>query len=122
MFFHNTQPGRLADELTQAKIAGVSPVRGALGMDTLLFDEALNRGNGVVKWAVEGDELRIVPAQVEIPGVTNLQEIAHSVLTEGRPVRAAGTARIMGAKGTYWGLYIDNWTGHFQTSEASVQI
>jgi hypothetical protein len=49
-------------------------------------------------------------------------EIYHSVLTSGEPVLAAGEANIAGFGGTYWGLTINNHSGHYRPSVQSVEI
>lgn len=41
-------------------------------------------------------------------------EISHAILTGGKPVVTAGEAQIAGnAKAGYWGIDIDNNSGHF---------
>lgn len=49
-------------------------------------------------------------------------EIAHSVLSGGPAVRAAGEADVAGSADTgYFGLEINNNSGHFLPSEESLQ-
>jgi hypothetical protein len=61
-----------------------------------------------VKWAVLKDgRLEVMPKWVQG------QEIKHSVLSGGDPVRAAGEAEIAGSNGHYIGLEIDGQSGHF---------
>jgi hypothetical protein len=50
------------------------------------------------------------------------QEISHSVLSGGAPVGAAGEAQIAGSDGHYFGLYIDNHSGHFTPDLDSLEI
>ncbi|MFF3918954.1 hypothetical protein ACFYZB_36995 [Streptomyces sp. NPDC001852] len=58
-----------------------------------------------------------------MPKFVNGQEISHSVLTRGAPVRAAGEADIAGSAGDgYFGLDINNHSGHFLPSSESLEI
>ncbi|WP_460791599.1 hypothetical protein, partial [Micromonospora sonneratiae] len=51
------------------------------------------------------------------------QEISHAVLSRGGPVLAAGTADIVGdAESGYFGVRIDNHSGHFLPSADSLRI
>jgi RHS repeat-associated protein len=109
--FRNQMPEKLERELGLARRLGVSPsVPG-----TAAFDAAIN--SGTVKWAVlPNDELRVVPK------FAGGEEISHSVLSGGGPVRAAGEADIVGSADTgYMGLDINNHSGHFMPSSASRQ-
>lgn len=50
-------------------------------------------------------------------------EISHSVLSGGAAVRAVGEAEVAGSADTgYFGLEINNHSGHFLPSEESLQI
>jgi hypothetical protein len=90
---------------------GVRPINpGSAG-----FDDVVNAGT--VKWAVlEDGRLVVIPKNVAG------EEMKHSVLSGGRPVRAAGEADIAGGNGGYYGLDINNLSGHFRPSDASLQI
>lgn len=100
------EPDGVADRL------GVSVSRpGTAG-----FDSAVS--SGTVKWAVlEDGELVVMPKFAD--GV----EILHPVLSRGAPVRAAGEADIAGSSESgYFGLDINNHSGHFQPSAGSLQV
>ncbi|MBP0458421.1 Hint domain-containing protein [Streptomyces montanisoli] len=110
--FPNTLPDRLAGELAMAEKLHVSPsAPGTPG-----FDAAIDAGT--VKWAVREDGSLVV-----IPKSVNGEEMFHSVLTGGAPVRAAGEADIAGSSESgYFGLEINNHSGHFLPSEESLEI
>jgi RHS repeat-associated protein len=107
--FPNQMESTLEAELAHADSLGVRPVSpGASG-----FDEAIN--SGTVKWAVAEDgAVRVMPK------VVSGQEIAHTALTRGAPVRSAGEADIAGGNGSYFGLEISNHSGHYIPSNASL--
>ncbi|MEW2418118.1 putative T7SS-secreted protein [Streptomyces sp. NPDC046866] len=109
--FHNRMPKELAGELADAERLGVKPIRaGEEG-----FDEMIN--SGTVKWAVtEEGELVFIPKHVQ--GT----ELKHPVLTNGAPVRAAGEAEIAGSGGNYFGMEINNQSGHYWPSQESLEI
>ncbi|MER7174528.1 putative T7SS-secreted protein [Streptomyces mesophilus] len=114
-YYPNTMPDDRAGELAQAERLGVTPLR--VGDDG--FDAAVN--SGTVKWGVtmEG-ELRIVPKHVD--GV----EIKHSVLNydktpEDDKLLAAGEAEIAGDGGAYFGMDINNNSGHYLPHIDSLQ-
>ncbi|MFI7275725.1 DUF6531 domain-containing protein [Streptomyces sp. NPDC049879] len=110
--FTNRMPGDLGGELRLAEDLGVTPLRpgGAA------FDEAIN--SDAVKWAVlENGDLVVIPKFVQG------QELAHSVLSRGNPVRAAGEANIAGGSDIgYWGAEISNHSGHFMPDNDSLQV
>jgi hypothetical protein len=101
--YPNNMPGDLDLELAVAERLGVKPTT----VGTPAFDEAINAGR--IKWAVlEDGSLVIEPKHI------GEDEISHAVLSRGAPVRAAGEADIAGsAKGGYYGLDIDDHSGHF---------
>lgn len=107
--FENQMPQSLEDELAQAERLGVTPMRpGDPG-----FEELVNSGR--VKWAVnEQGELLFIPHTVDG------EEIAHSVLTGGQPVMAAGEAEIVAAGETMIATDVNRHSGHFQPSEGSL--
>ncbi|MFB6615788.1 putative T7SS-secreted protein [Streptomyces sp. NPDC056367] len=109
--FENRMPEQLADELADAERLGVKPIRaGDEG-----FDDIIN--SGTVKWAVtEEGELVFIPKHVQ--GT----ELKHPVLTNGAPVRAAGEAEIAGSGGNYFGMEINNQSGHYWPSPESLDI
>ncbi|MGW5251509.1 RICIN domain-containing protein [Streptomyces sp. NPDC004012] len=110
--FPNTMPGTLAQELALAENLGVKPA--AVG--SAAFDAAITSGTS--KWAVREDGSLVI-----IPKFVQGKEISHSVLTGGAPVRAAGEADIAGsAKDGYFGLDINNHSGHFLPSSESLKI
>ncbi len=109
--FTNQLPQRLSRELAEAQALGIRPLR--LGDPG--FEAVINAG--LVKWAVsEEGELLIVPHTV------GNVEIAHSVLTGGRPVLAAGQADLASGAGRVVGLEINNFSGHYQPDSASLAI
>ncbi|SDW83062.1 RHS repeat-associated core domain-containing protein [Saccharopolyspora shandongensis] len=109
--FPNQMPDTLDQELALAEQLGVSPT----SPGTPEFDSMIN--DGQIKWAVTEDgELRAIPKHV------NGQEISHSVLTNGNPVQAAGEANIAGGNGGYFGLEVNNHSGHFRPSDSSLDV
>jgi hypothetical protein len=110
--FSNTVPGTLSQELSTAERLGVKPTAaGSAG-----FDAALS--TGTVKWAVLRDGTLVV-----VPKFVDGVEISHSVLSGGAAVRAAGEADVAGSADTgYFGLDINNHSGHFLPSQESLQI
>ncbi|MFF9410911.1 polymorphic toxin-type HINT domain-containing protein, partial [Streptomyces anandii] len=110
--FENTMPQTLDRELALADSLGVTPA----GPGTAGFDAAIS--SGTVKWVVREDGSLVI-----MPKVVNGQEISHSVLTRGSPVRAAGEADIAGdSEVGYFGLEINNHSGHFLPSSESLEI
>jgi RHS repeat-associated protein len=109
--FTNQLPGRLAAELAEAARLGVKPIKaGAAG-----FDAAVN--SGTVKWVVTANgELLVVPKFV------NGVEIAHTVMTRGGPVLAAGEADIATSGGRYVLINLVEHSGHYQPTAESLDI
>lgn len=109
--FPNQSQGTLDLELAEAADLNVFPAR----VGTAAFDGAIE--SGTIKWAVTEDRtLSVVPM---FDGTT---EISHAVLSRGSPVMAAGQADIAGTSGQYFGLSIDNHSGHFMPSAESLRI
>jgi hypothetical protein len=109
--FENTLPERLERELALADKLGVKPSTvGAAG-----FDKAIN--SGTVKWAVTEDGRLLV-----IPKFVKGQEIPHTALTRGGPVKAVGEAELAGSKGNYFMIDINNHSGHYLPSTGSLEI
>lgn len=109
--FKNTKGDQLGGELADTERLGVRPLKvGDPG-----FDSAIEEGT--VKWAVtaEGD-LYLMPKFVG--GV----ELKHPVLTGGADVQAAGEAEIAGSDGSYFGIEINNNSGHYLPSPDSLEI
>jgi len=110
--FVNQLPDALSSELRLAERLGVSPV----APGTAGFEAAVS--SGTVKWAVLGDGRLVI-----MPKFASGQEISHSVLSGGAPVRAAGEADIAGSSASgYFGLEINNHSGHFRPSLESVEV
>ncbi|WP_435191259.1 polymorphic toxin-type HINT domain-containing protein [Streptomyces sp. bgisy126] len=110
--FPNTMPASLRGELALADRLGVTPST----VGSAAFDSAINSGR--IKWAVREDGSLVI-----IPKFVNGQEISHSALTRGGPVRAAGEADIAGSSSDgYFGLDINFHSGHFLPSNESLQI
>ncbi|GGT69078.1 hypothetical protein GCM10010272_10100 [Streptomyces lateritius] len=109
--FHNRMPDELEGELADAERLGVKPIR--VGDEG--FDDVIN--SGTVKWAVTQEgELVFIPKHIQ--GT----ELKHPVLTNGAPVRAAGEAEIAGGGGSYFGMEINNQSGHYWPSQESLEI
>jgi hypothetical protein len=110
--FTNLLPERLDSELKSAQKLGVKPLQvGQPG-----FDGMINLGT--VKWAVTEDNKLFV-----VPSIFKNTEIFHSVLSNGKPVLAAGGADVFqDGKGGYILGSINNKTGHFKASVESIQI
>ncbi|MFF8275430.1 putative T7SS-secreted protein [Streptomyces lateritius] len=109
--FHNRMPDELEGELADAERLGVKPIR--VGDEG--FDDVIN--SGTVKWAVTQEgELVFIPKHIQ--GT----ELKHPVLTNGAPVRAAGEAEIAGGGGNYFGMEINNQSGHYWPSQESLEI
>ncbi|QNS05065.1 putative T7SS-secreted protein [Streptomyces xanthii] len=109
--YKNQMPEVLDQELAAAESLGVKPLRvGDPG-----FEDALN--SGTIKWAIdEQGDLLIMPKHVD--GI----ELKHPVLTRGGDVHAAGEAEVAGAEGSYFGIEINNNSGHYLPSRESTQI
>lgn len=113
-FYENTLPERLAGELAEAAELGVTPIRPG----TTAF-EALVEEGGQMKFVVTQEgELLVGPHTVA--GTDT--EIAHSVLSGGRPVVTAGQAQIAGSEGGYVGLEITAHSGHYRPLEPSLEF
>jgi len=109
--FPNRLPERLPNELQTADALGVKPLKvGDPG-----FQEVIQ--NGPVKWAVSADgQLYVIPKWV------NDTEIAHTVITGGDPVLAAGEATIINTGNGYRIISFSRWSGHYWPNEASEVI
>ncbi|MBT2458326.1 hypothetical protein J7E98_27205 [Streptomyces sp. ISL-86] len=109
--FANQMPDNLERELRSAENLGVTP--SASG--TAAFDRAID--GEFVKWVILEDGSLVVVAK-NVQG----QEIYHSVLSNGDPVLAAGEANIVGSNGTYFGIELNNHSGHFRPSSESLEL
>ncbi|NYI07233.1 putative T7SS-secreted protein [Allostreptomyces psammosilenae] len=109
--FENQLPGQLSRELADAERLGVRPM--SVGEDG--FDDVIN--NGTIKWAVKLDGQLVI-----IPKIVDGVELKHPVLTGGGAVRAAGEADLAGSDGTYFGLELNNRSGHYRPSPESLSI
>ncbi len=110
--FPNQMPGTLERELALADRLGVSP--SSVGSPE--FDAPIN--SGTIKWAVREDG-----NLVTMPKFVDGQEISHAALTRGDPVRAAGEADIAGSpEAGYFGLDINNHSGHSRPSSKGLQV
>jgi len=57
-----------------------------------------------------------------VPKFVSSQEISPAVLSRGNPVRAAGEADIAGSlQDGFFGMNINNHSGHFQPASESLQ-
>jgi hypothetical protein len=106
-------------ELAQAAELGVEPLR-ITGPDSVA---EIGSGGRVFKWVVSSEgELLGLPTfnkgeLVRGHVVAKDDVIKHSVATRGRPVWAAGNARVIGKK-----IFIDRRSGHYQPKAPSFQI
>ncbi len=112
--FENRDPDSLDDELARAENLGVRRMK----VGDPEFDEVINAGD--VKWAVLSDgELYVMRKHVE--GAR--KDLAHTVLTGGGTVIAAGEANMAGsADSGYVGLAIDNHSGHYEPPPHTLDI
>lgn len=111
--FENQQAGKLEEELVTAKDFGVRPLHG----DDADFDEVANQPNSRLNWVVtpSGDLLFS-------PKIVLGEEIAHTVLTRGGPVVAAGDAVIVADLDGPVCIDIMNGSDHYQPDEQSLSI
>ncbi|NJO07780.1 MAG: hypothetical protein HC876_20920 [Chloroflexaceae bacterium] len=107
----NHLPELFDAELYIAQPYGIHPVQSDEDNDS--FDAIINEGT--IKWCVTLDEVLLI-----IPKFVSTIEIAHSVLTQGKPVLAAGEAEIIGTAGQYIGLEINNHSGHYLPDAHSI--
>lgn len=108
--FRNQVPNALAAELRAAAAVGVRPIR----VDDPGFEKIANEGT--IKFVVtEGNELLIAPHSVR------QTEISHAVLSQGRPVLAAGQAEIAATSGQYVGMAITPHSGHYLNGASVAQ-
>ncbi len=108
--FKNQLPDRLAAEFRAASAAGISPTR----VGDPRFDQVLNQGT--VKYVVtDGGDLLIAPHSVA------QTEISHAVLSQGRPVWAAGQADVAGSANEYIGISISAHSGHYLSGATAEQ-
>jgi Pretoxin HINT domain len=107
----NRLPERLPGELQTADALGVKPLKvGDQG-----FQEVIQ--NGPVKWAVTQDgQLYVIPKWV---GKT---EIAHTAITRGDPVLAAGEATIINTGKGYRITSYSGWTGHYWRPDEAGEV
>lgn len=108
--FDNQLPHRLAQELAEARALGVTPIRvGDAGFEKLVNE-------GTIKFVVtESGDLLVGPHSVH--GV----EISHAVLSNGKAVRVAGEAEVMGHRGLYVATEIEPHSGHFMNGSSHAQ-
>ena len=103
--FANTHPEDLAAELETAEILGIS----SMHVDDPDFRQLAN--DGPIKWVVtQGGDL-LVASNV----------VAHTVLTNGEAVIAAGEAEVE-VNGHKRGLAINTKSDHYQADERSLEI
>jgi len=106
----NQLPDRLANELAEAAQVGAKPIRfGEAG-----FDQAVD--SGTIKFIV--DQLGDI---VITPYAVNGVEISHAVLSNGQSVLAAGQAEVVTLGDKFFGININNHSGHFLPSAESLQ-
>ncbi len=112
--FENQMADVLETELRRIDELGVRPTKpGSREFDRVINEDATEMGK--VKWAVLQDGTLVV-----VPKFVGRHEIPHTALTRGKPVLAAGEAVILGnSRDGYFGLEIDNHSGHYKPSQAS---
>ncbi len=109
--FHNTLPERLADKLDVAARLGIRPMH-ASDPDFIKVVVV-----GTAKWAVT-----LTGELMMIPKIVQSEELAHSVLTNGAPVLAAGEVELTGTPGAYFFFDLTNYSGHYQPDASSRKI
>lgn len=109
--FYNTLPERWPDERDLARRLRVRPLR----VGEAAFDAAIRAGR--VKWAVT-----LAQELVFVPKFVRSDEIAHTVLTRGGPLIAAGEAELVGSEGRYLLIEITNHSGHYLPDAESLSI
>lgn len=112
--FFNSAPDKLGAELSRAERLSVRPVK----VGDAEFDEVINAGE--LKWAVLPDgELYVMRKHVDGED----DDLAHTALTRGGPVIAAGEANIAGSVDAgYLGLMISNHSGHYEPPPYTLDI
>lgn len=111
--FNNQLPNLLDVELQLAKKLKVQPI----SPDDEIFDILINQEYSRLKWAItEQYELLVIPHEV------NGVEISHTVIVKGKPVRAAGQVEIAGYRGNYFGIYLNNHSGHYVPDANSLDL
>lgn len=109
--YQNLHPETLPDEMALAKQLGALPAR----IGTPEFDRMVQ--NGLIKWVVSpAEELWSIPALVEE------REVMHPTMVAGGPVLAAGRALLIGTRGHYTMLEINNHSNHYRTPAESLPI
>ncbi len=103
----------MPEELAIAKSLGVKPMH----VDYPGFSKVANEEDNSLKWVVtESGDLLFVPHAVG--GI----EISHSVLTDGRPVVAAGEAVIVVDGNERLCIEISKHSGHYLSDDNSLYI
>ena len=111
--YENTHPEDMPEELAIAKSLGVKPMH----VDDPGFSKVANEEDNSLKWVVtESGDLLFVPHAVG--GI----EISHSVLTDGRPVVAAGEAVIVVDGNERLCIEISKHSGHYLSDDNSLYI
>jgi hypothetical protein len=109
--FENTLAERLREELATAEKWGVKPTH----VDDPGFGNVANEG--AINWAVtENGDLLFAPRSVRG------EAIAHTVLTQGGPVVAAGEAYIAVDRNERFCTEITNQSGHYLPDRESLEI
>ncbi len=109
--FENALSARLTEELAATARLGVVPIR--LGEPT--FEQVI--GAGMINWVVS-----LAGELLGIPKFVSGEEVAHTILTAGAPVLAAGEAEIVGTSGQYLLLDLKRHSGHCRPDAASVRV
>lgn len=111
--FVNGSPNTLPEELAQAARNGIVP----LSVGDPRFVAVAKAGP--LKWVVTTDgRLSVVPRRVASVG-----QISHTLPSGGKPVIADGEAHILvNEDGTFAGVYINNYSGHYRPDEESLDI
>ncbi len=114
--FYNTLPKILADELSQFKALGVGLkiLTSAADVDDELT-QIVNKGT--IKWVVSNKGELVVTSKW-----FGTWEVAHTVLVEGNPVLAAGEADISSISSQFYGISINNFSGHYRPNIESLAL
>jgi len=106
----NQLPDRLTNELAEAAQVGAKPIR---------------FGESGFKQAVDGETIKFIVDQsgdvVITSHTVNGVEISHAVLSNGQSVLAADQAEVATLGDKFFGININNHSGHFLPSAESLQ-
>lgn len=109
--FYNRLPERLTAELDRTIELGIRVVRPREPG----FDDVLRSGR--IKWVVTEHGQLVVVAKW-----FRQEEVPHTVMTEGRPVLAAGEGEVASTGVTRVGIEITTYSGHYAPRPESLRV